>query len=394
MFWLAETTTFRDVNRIVVKIGTSSITYPSGKLNLHRLESLVRQLADLCNEGRQIVLVTSGAIGAGMSRLGLSKRPTTIPEKQAVAAVGQGLLVHIYEKLFGEYGRVVAQVLLTRNDLSERTRYLNARHALKALLRFGTIPIINENDTVAVDEIKFGDNDTLSALVAGLIDGDLLVILSDVDGLYDRDPRGNQSAELLSVVSQLDQSHEEAAGGAGTSMGTGGMGTKLKAARIAVQSGIPMFIANAARDGVLRALLSGEEVGTLFVPDSCRLGSRKQWIAFTKHPAGAVIIDDGACRAVREQGKSLLPIGVVSVQGEFHSGDLIQIINLAGQEVARGLTNFSSWEVERIRGKRSAELEAVLGSTGYEEVVHRDNLTVTEGTTPVTCGQPVSNETE
>lgn len=378
MFWSAETTTFRDVNRIVVKIGTSSITYSTGKLNLNRLEKLVRQLADLSNEGRQIILVSSGAIGAGLSRLGLKKRPTTIPEKQAVAAVGQGLLMHIYEKLFGEYGLVVAQVLLTRNDLSERTRYLNARHALITLLDLGVIPIINENDTVAVDEIRFGDNDTLSALVAGLAEADLLVILSDVEGLYSRDPRIDKNATLVPLVHHVDHTLDKAAGGAGSSLGTGGMATKLRAARIAVQSGIPMFIANAAREGVLRALLAGEEIGTLFVPEPSRLRSRKQWIAFTKHPAGAVIIDDGACYAIKHQGKSLLPIGVVAVEGEFRSGDLIRLVDLKGREVARGLTNFSSWEVERIRGKKTAEIEAVLGNRSYDELVHRDNLIVTD----------------
>ncbi|NLV92062.1 MAG: glutamate 5-kinase [Firmicutes bacterium] len=369
---------FHKANRIVVKVGTSSLTYPTGKLNLHRLDKLAAQIADLWNEGRQVILVSSGAIGAGMSRLGLTRRPVTVPEKQAVAAVGQGQLMHIYEKIFSEYGWVVAQVLLTRSDLAERQRHLNARHALQTLLSLNVIPIINENDTVAVDEIKFGDNDTLAALVAGLVDADLLVLLSDVDGLYDRNPQEDNSAQLIPLVTDVSPELMQAAAGAGTALGTGGMVTKLRAARIAVKSGIPMCIANAATEGVLRALLAGEDIGTLFVPQSRALGQRKQWIAFSKSPAGAVLIDAGACQAVVEQGKSLLPVGVLQVQGQFRSGDLIQLLNEEGVEVARGLSNYSSTEVSLIAGKHSSQLSAILKGAIYEEVVHRDNLIVSQ----------------
>lgn len=362
---------------MVVKIGTSSLTYPSGKLNLGRMEKLTRQIADLRNEGREVVLVSSGAIGAGLSKLGLTKRPKTIPRKQAVAAVGQGLLIHIYEKLFGEYGLTVAQVLLTRDDLIDRRRYLNARHALLTLLELGVIPIINENDTVAVEGIRFGDNDTLSALVAGLVDASLLVILSDVEGLYSSDPRIDPKAKLVPLVKGVDVSIEQAAGGAGSALGTGGMATKIKAARIAVQSGVPMLIAHSGRDGVLRAILAGEEIGTLFVPEAGRLASRKRWIAFSKEPVGAVVIDDGACKAILAHGGSLLPAGVIAVRGEFSEGDLIELVDRNGKRIGSGLTNFSSQELEMIKGRRSSEIERILGSRNYDEVVHRDNLIVT-----------------
>lgn len=376
MFWATETNTFRDVKRIVVKIGTSSLTHPSGKLNIGQMEKLTRQIADLRNEGREVVLVSSGAIGAGLSKLGLTSKPKTIPLKQAVAAVGQGMLMHIYEKLFGEYGLIVAQVLLTRDDVVDRKRYLNARHTLLTLLTLGVVPIINENDTVAVEGIRFGDNDTLSALVAGLVDADLLVILSDVEGLYSADPRIDPDAQLIPLVESLDPSIEQAAGGAGTTLGTGGMATKIKAARIAVQSGVPMLIAHSGQPGVLRKILAGEKIGTLFVPETKRLTSRKHWIAFAKKAAGTVVIDDGACRAIVSYGGSLLPSGVVEVQGKFSEGDLIEIRDRNGKLVASGLTNFSSRELALIKGRQSSEIEEILGSHNYDEVVHRDNLVV------------------
>lgn len=359
-------------------MGTSTLTYPNGRLNLDRLERLVRQICDVANEGREVLVVTSGAIGAGMSRLGLTERPKTIPEKQAVAAVGQGLLMQMYEKLFSEYGHTVAQVLLTREDIDDRRRHLNARHALLALLRFGVIPIINENDTVAVDEIKFGDNDTLGALVTGLVDADLLILLSDVDGVYDADPRTRPDAELIQVITDVTGELESVAGGPGSALGSGGMATKIQAAKIAMQSGAAMVIANGDRPNVLRELLGGKRIGTLFLPQRRPLEMRKRWIAFFQTPQGELVIDDGACLAILEKGKSLLPIGVVEVRGSFDVGELVSVVDGRGEEIARGLVNYSSRHIERMKGRSTHAIEADLGhKLHYDEVIHRDNLVVT-----------------
>lgn len=366
--WLA------DARRIVVKVGTRIITHETGKLNLGRIDRFVREIADLLNSGREIILVSSGAVGAGMGKLGLKQKPNTIPEKQAVAAVGQGLLMHIYEKLFAEYGYVVAQVLLTREDMSERRRYLNARNALFKLLNFGVVPIINENDTIAVEEIRLGDNDTLSALVAGLVDAELLVLLSDIDGLYTANPRENSDAELIEVVEEITPEIEQLAGGAGSKVGTGGMVTKLQAARIATNSGIPMVIADGKNPGVLRRVIAGEKCGTLFIPQENKLHARKRWIAFNSDTHGSITVDQGAYRAIKEHGKSLLPIGVISVGGFFEPGNVVRILSPDGEEFARGITNYSSEELDKIKGKKSGDIEHILGYKDYDEVVHRDNL--------------------
>lgn len=347
-------------------------------MNLDRLERLVRQICDIANEGREVLVVTSGAIGAGMSRLGLTERPKRIPEKQAAAAVGQGLLMQMYEKLFAEYGQTVAQVLLTREDIDDRRRHLNARHALLALLRYGVIPIINENDTVAVDEIKFGDNDTLGALVTGLVDADLLILLSDVDGVYDADPRTNPDAKLLPVITDVTGELEQVAGGPGSTLGSGGMATKLQAAKIAMQSGAAMVIAHGDRPNVLRELLSGNRIGTLFIPQSRPLEMRKRWIAFFPTPQGELVIDDGACAAILQGGRSLLPIGVVGVRGAFDEGALVSVRDVRGEEVARGLVNYSSRQLEHMKGRSTQAIETELGhKLHYDEVIHRDNLVVT-----------------
>ncbi|MDI6869910.1 MAG: glutamate 5-kinase [Bacillota bacterium] len=359
--------------RLVVKVGTSTVTHPTGKLNLGGLERVVRQVADAANAGCEVALVSSGAVGAGLGRLGWPRRPATIPEKQAVAAVGQSLLMQIYEKLFGEYGITIAQVLLTREDVADRRRYLNARTTLLTLLSYGVVPIINENDTVAVDELKFGDNDTLSALVAGLISADLLLILSDIDGLYTADPRQDPEARLIPRVEEITPEVEALAGGAGTERGTGGMATKLAAAKIATSCGVSMVIANAARSSVVQEVLSGKEVGTYF-PARERLVSRKRWIAFNVPPAGQVVVDDGARRALTERGKSLLPSGVVKVAGEFEAGDAVAILGPDGVEFARGLTNYGAADLDRLKGLHTPEIAEVLGERFYEEVVHRDNL--------------------
>lgn len=368
------------MKRLVVKVGTSTIAYPNGRLNLDSLERLVRQLSDIANEGREVAVVSSGAIGAGMGRLALGRRPKSIPELQAAAAVGQGLLMQTYEKLFSEYGHTVAQVLLTREDINDRRRHLNARHALLTLLRYGVIPIINENDTVAVDEIKFGDNDTLAALVTGLIDADLVILLSDVDGVYDADPRTTPGARRLSVVTEITEELERAAKGPGSALGRGGMATKIQAAKVATQSGAAMVIAHGAHPNVLRAILNGEPVGTLFVPQRRRLEMRKRWIAFFQTPQGELVVDDGARRALVREGKSLLPIGIVAVRGEFDEGDLVRVCGLDGKEIARGLVNYTSRQVDAMKGLPTHVIEARLGyRLHYDEVIHRDNLVLMVG---------------
>ncbi|KAB2952322.1 glutamate 5-kinase [Heliorestis acidaminivorans] len=364
------------IRRIVVKVGTSTLTHDTGKLNLEQMEKLVRQVADLANQGYQMILVSSGAVGAGMGRLGYRERPKTIPEKQACAAVGQGILLHMYEKLFAEYGQVVAQVLLTRDDLASRKRYINGGNTLETLLRLGAIPIINENDTVAVDEIRFGDNDTLSALVAALVDSDLLVLLTDIEGLYSANPRTDRQAQLISKVESVTPEIEAMAAGAGSNLGTGGMATKIQAARICSESGIAMVIANGARPNVLREIMAGQEIGTLFLPQDKPLPGYKRWLAFGSTCNGRIYIDEGAVQALVSGGKSLLPCGIVATDGLYQNGDLVSIIAPEGYEVARGVSNYSLEQVRRIMGRQCLEIESLLGSKDYDEVVHRDNLTL------------------
>lgn len=360
--------------RIVVKIGTSSLTYPTGKLNLSRLEGLVREVADIQNEGREMILVSSGAVGAGLGRLGFKRRPSKIPEKQAAAAVGQGILMHIYEKLFSEYGQVVAQVLLTRFDLLERRCYLNARNALMTLLNLGVIPIVNENDTIIVEGLHFGDNDTLSALVAGLVEADLLLILSDIDGLYTADPREHPEAVLLPVVEEITEEVAQLAGGVGSELASGGMATKLQAARIATSSGLPMVIANSQEERIIRRVLAGEPIGTLFLSKEHKLDARQRWIAFGSTVRGSVVVDAGAREAILQRGKSLLPSGITAIEGVFEAGQVVQVKDPGGQEIARGMVNYSSGAVERIRGKKTTEIEAILGYKDFDEVIHRNNM--------------------
>lgn len=364
------------VKRVVVKVGSSTLTHSSGRMNLQRMEGLVRQLADLHNRGLQVILVTSGAVGAGIGKLGLKRRPRTIPEKQAAAAVGQGILLHLYEKLFAEYGQTVAQILLTREDMAHRTRFLNARNALFTLLDLEVIPIINENDAVAVEEIKFGDNDTLSALVASLVEADLLILLSDIAGLYEADPRSHPSARLLNWVEEITPEIEAMAGGAGTSLGTGGMATKIQAARIAVSSGTAMVIADGSRPGVIQSILAGEEVGTWFKPQDHPLQARKRWIAFSPGIKGRLLVDEGAVRALVKGRKSLLASGLLAVEGNFTEGQVVTVADREGREVARGLVNYSAAELEQIKGLKTEAIEKVLGHKNYDEVIHRDNLVV------------------
>ena len=365
-----------NAQKIVVKVGTSTLTYKNGKLNLEQIEKLVRQLSDLRNQGKDVVLVSSGAIGAGMGKLNLEERPKTIPEKQAVAAVGQGILLHIYEKIFAEYGQATAQLLLTKADLEHRQRFLNARNTLLTLLKLGVIPIVNENDTVAFEEIKFGDNDTLAALVGTLIDADLVILLTDINGFYDGDPRKNPDAKRISVVEVVDETVESLAGSVGSKFGSGGMITKISAASIAVNAGIPLMIAHGAQDRILRRLTEGEDIGTLFLPVEMKPHLRKKWIAFGSHVDGKLVVDDGAKEAVLHKGKSLLPSGIVTVEGNFASGDVVAIVDLHGKEFARGICNYSGTELQKIKGQKSKDICPILGYKDFDEAIHRDNLSL------------------
>jgi glutamate 5-kinase len=368
----------KKVKRLVVKVGTSLLADPSRGVNEPFIASLAAELLALRKEGREVILVTSGAIGMGMARLGLKVKPKEIPAKQATAAVGQVLLMDQYRRCFAASGVAVGQVLLTRADFEDRQRYLNARNTLAALLEMGVIPVINENDTVAVDEIKFGDNDNLAAQVCNLAQADLLVILTDVEGLFDKDPRKAADAKRLSVVPKLTPAILASAGGQGTAVGTGGMATKLQAARTVTASGERMAIADGRVKGILRSLLKGEDVGTLFLPSRQTLDHHRRWIAFTLKPKGTLSLDAGAALAIRTKGKSLLPSGLTGVQGKFEAGSLVRLLDPNGVEIGRGLCNYSSPECERLRGAKSAEIEARLGFKVKSELVHRDDLVLTE----------------
>lgn len=363
-----------EAQRIVVKVGTSTLTHNTGKLNLNLIEKLVRQLTDLRYQDKEVLLVTSGAVGAGMGRLGLKEKPRTMPEKQAAAAVGQGILMHIYEKLFSEYGQVVAQLLLTRSDVNDRRRFLNARNTLLTLLNKGVVPIINENDTVAIEEFKFGDNDTLGALVAGLVDADLLILLSDIDGLYTGDPRKDKDAQLIPVVEEITEEIQGLAGSVGSKFGSGGMATKISAAKIVVNAGIPMIIANGSQPDVIRDIFSGGITGTLFIPREVKPHARKSWIAFGSDIEGKLWVDDGARKAILTNGKSLLPSGIIKVEGDFTSGHVVSIVDTDGLEFARGIVNYNASELEKIKGVQCREIAGILGYKDYDEVIHRDNL--------------------
>ncbi|MCY6485312.1 glutamate 5-kinase [Clostridium aestuarii] len=364
----------KNIKRIVVKVGTSTLTHSTGLLNLNRIESLARQLSNIHNRGIEVILVSSGAIGAGIGKLGLKQKPSTLPEKQAAAAVGQGALLHMYEKLFSEYGKIVGQILLTREDISHRARFLNARNTFFALLEQGVIPIVNENDAISVDEIKFGDNDTLSAMVASVAEADLLIILSDIDGLYDSNPKTNPDAKLIQYVDEITQEIEDSAGGAGSNLGTGGMITKINAAKIATYSGSSMIIINGSTDNILNHILDGEDVGTLFKGKTHPLQARKHWMAFSATPNGHIIIDDGAEKALMKNHKSLLPKGILFANGSFNKGDVVSIINTSNQIIAHGISNYDSEEIKSIKGLDSSLIEENLGYKTYDVVIHANNM--------------------
>jgi glutamate 5-kinase len=351
----------KDVTRIVVKLGTGVLTDSQKQLDPAQLGQLVSQVAEQSAAGREVVLVTSGAVGAGMGALGYDKRPVEVAALQACAAVGQSRLMATYETLFATHGLAVAQVLLTHDDLEHHERHLNARNALVTLLDRGVIPIINENDVVSITELKFGDNDKLSALVASLLPADLLVILTTVDGVIEN--FGKANPKTISVIEQIDAAIESLAGGTRSVTAVGGMKSKVEAAKIVVRSGIPLVIASGKKKRVLARILAGEDEGTLFVSQATRLQGRKRWIAFFHHPKGALIVDEGARHAVREKGKSLLPPGVARCEGEFAAGDVVRICDLDGTEFARGIARFDSAAV------RSRKLPK-------EELVHRDDLVI------------------
>lgn len=366
----------KSCRRLVIKVGSSTITHANGQINLSRLEKLTRELADLHNEGREVLLVTSGAVAAGIGRLGHRDYPKTLPLKQALAAVGQGTLLHLYEKFFAEYGKDIAQVLLTKDDFDERLRYLNARNTLTTLLQLGAIPVINENDTVVVEEIKFGDNDTLSALVAEIVDADLLILLTDIDGLYNDDPHVNPQAELYWELEEIPDIVEKGLRGKGNKFSSGGMYTKLLAARTAMASGIPMVVANGREPGAVRGIIEGQRIGTLFKPKEGRMQARKRWIAFGSQTHGTVAVDTGAVDALMNKGKSLLPSGVIAVDGEFGRGNVVSVQTAQGREIGRGMVNYAADEIRAIMGKRTTEIVKVLGSKDYDEVIHRNNLSL------------------
>ncbi len=361
---------------VVIKVGTNVLADPTGHLDRHRISSLADQLHRLRQGGRKVVLVTSGAIGAGVGKLGLGKRPTDLAHLQACAAVGQSALMQLYQESLARYGVHTAQILLTAGDFDNRARYLNARNTICTLFEYGALPIINENDTVAVAEIKFGDNDHLAAMVTNLLRAPLLVLLTNVDGLYSDDPRTNPDAELLATVPNIDSSVTGLAAATKSALGTGGMESKLKAARLVTASGEAVIMANGSLDGILDRVFAGEPVGTLFLPHGQEVSSRKRWFGFTVRPKGILRLDPGARQAVLD-GKSLLPIGVTAVEGEFGKGDVVSILDPEGVEVARGLSNYSSAAAERVRGQHTDRIAAILGSVPYPELVHRDNLVIT-----------------
>lgn len=370
---MSDRNVVRNARRWVVKIGSALLTADGRGLDRESIGGWVAQVAQLLEQGIEVVLVSSGAVAEGMSRLGWRKRPSSVHELQAAAAVGQMGLVQAYEFQFQQFNRHTAQVLLDHDDLSNRERYLNARNTLQTLIALGVVPVINENDTVVTDEIRFGDNDSLAAMVANLIDADLLVILTDQHGLFDSDPRKNSKAQLISQGRAGDPALDLLAGDGG-SLGRGGMITKLRAARLAARSGANTLIVGGRADKVLSRLADGENLGTLLVAEQEPIAARKQWLAGRLQVRGSVTLDAGATRVLMEQGKSLLPVGVKCVVGDFHRGDLVRCVDEAGNEIARGLANYSAAESRQIIGKNSELIAGILGYCDHAELIHRDNL--------------------
>jgi glutamate 5-kinase len=361
-------------NKIVIKIGTNLLADREQGISLERIDEISRSVASIRSLGKHVAIVSSGAIGAGVVALKLQEKPRTIPEKQATAAIGQPLLMEAYENAFRKQNCTIAQILLTKDDFINRARYLNAKNTFAALFEKGVVPVINENDTVAVEEIKLGDNDNLSALVANLIEADLLIILSDIDGLFSDDPTINQQAELIPIVEKMTPAIEKLAKKSKSELSTGGMVTKIQAAKRCISSGIAMIIANGKNPKILEEIFSGNFTGTLFLPVEKKLNVRKKWIGFVSHANGFIVIDDGAKNALLKKQKSLLPSGILEIHGEFKAHDTISVRDIEGNEIAKGVTGYSSLDIIKIKGKRTSEIEKILHKPSSGEVIHRDNL--------------------
>ena len=362
--------------RVVVKVGSNVMTARSS-LNLAVIESISKQICILIDQGLEVILVSSGAMAAGLRKMGLPRRPDEIPKRQAIAAIGQSGLMNAYEAVFARHGKQVAQILLTSEDLTSRKRYLNARNTLYTLLAWKVVPIINENDTVKVEEIKLGDNDNLAAMIALLMDADLLINLTDIEGLYTKDPRKAPDAELITRVTSFKKEIEQFASYIPGTLGTGGMLTKIKAAKKVTSAGVPMIIAKGDKPDVLLRLFAGESHGTYFDPQGKKLARRKCWIAYTLTPKGSLILDNGAADAILKNGKSLLPSGIVAVEGDFREGAAVAFKNQSQELLGMGLVNYSAADIRLIMGLKTSQVKACLGSKPYDEVIHRDNLVIT-----------------
>lgn len=360
----------KNTKLVVIKIGTSTITFPDGKIDIKQIDNLASQVSLLKKKGLNIILVTSGAIGAGVAELGLNKRPDDVSDLQACAAVGQGRLMETYSQAFKKKNYISAQVLLTSEDLRSRKRFLNARNTMLKLLERNVVPVVNENDTVAVDEIKFGDNDKLSALVTNLVQADLLIVLSDVDGLYDR------NKEVIDRIQHINKDIEDLCCGKGSILSTGGMRTKLDAAKMVMRAGEAMIVTNGRKADVLEKIFNGETTGTFFEPHGKGLNAKKRWLAFFTKTHGIIAVDKGAEEALVKRGKSLLASGIISVKGNFKAGDPVNISNNDGKRIACGLVNYSSDEVEKIKGLKTSQMSSILGYKMSDEVIHRNNMSV------------------
>ncbi len=359
--------------RVVVKLGSNVITAKNG-LNLDVIQTISDQISVLMNKGIEVILVSSGAMAAGMRKMKLVRRPDEIPKRQAISAIGQCGVMNAYEKSFGAHGIQIAQILLTGDDLTNRKRYLNSRNTLHTLIDWKIVPIINENDTIMVEEIKLGDNDNLAAMITLLMDADFLIILTDIDGLYNKDPRRFSDAKLIPKVRQIKKEIEDFASSIPGALGTGGMLSKIQAAQKVTSAGIPMIVARGNSENVLLKLFDGQPLGTYFVPKEGKMASRKNWIAHTLAPKGSIVIDEGAVRAVRQNGKSLLPIGVVGVEGDFEEGAAVEFRASDNEVIGVGLVNYSSSDITMIKGLKSSQIKACLGGKHYDEIIHRNNL--------------------
>jgi glutamate 5-kinase len=367
----------KDARRILVKIGSGVLTGNNG-LDREIIENLVNEIADFTKQGYQFVIVSSGAIASGRHRMGFKDKLKNLPEKQAAAAVGQGRLMRVYSNAFGKHELIVAQILLTMSDLTDRKRFLNTRNTLSVLMEWGVIPIINENDTVAVEEIQFGDNDNLAAMMANIMEANILINLTNTEGLYDRNPKGAKKTRLIPLVTEITDKIEKAASSEADPVGMGGMKSKVIAARKVTAFGIPYIIAAGKKKSILHDIFDGKNVGTLFLPMAEHLTSKKYWIAFTLRSRGKLYIDDGAVNAIAGQGKSLLPSGVLEVEGEFNTGDPVSCVDSNGSVIAKGLVNYGSQDIEKIKGLKTSKIKQVIGSHPYDEIIHRDNMAVSK----------------